>query len=140
MSADQHYLILSTALSRVYGAFSQMRLCGRQSLSGIECRVNGVFFLMPWAVSMERLIKIYRPQVEPQAQFYSGHCHYHVMNTQLILDNQENIVFLQAGFFGSMNDAGNCILMGELDLELLMICQEGQFSLRTTAMGILSLF
>ena len=31
--------------------------------------------------------EIYRPQVEPQAQFYSGHRHYHVMNTHLIFYN-----------------------------------------------------
>ena len=55
--------------------------------------------------------EIYRPQVEPQAQFYSGHRHYHVMNTQLIVDNQGNIVFLQAGFLSSMNVAGNFILI-----------------------------
>ena len=58
--------------------------------------------------------EIYRPQVEPQAQFYSGHRHYHVMNTQLIVDNQGNIVFLQAGFLGSMIDAGNFILMDRI--------------------------
>ena len=31
--------------------------------------------------------EIYRPQVEPQRDFYSGHRHYHVMNTQIIVDN-----------------------------------------------------
>ena len=50
---------------------------------------------------------IYRPQVEPQRDFFSGHHHYHIMNTQLIVDNLGNIVFLQAGFLGSLNDAGN---------------------------------
>ena len=114
MSADQQYLILFTALSRLYSAFSQMRLRGRQSLSEIECRVNGVFFLMPWGCIDGTPHEIYRPQVEPQAQFYSGHRHYHVMNTQLIVDNQGNIVFLQAGFLGSMNDAGNFILMDRI--------------------------
>ena len=34
-----------------------------------------------------------------------------LLNTQLIIDNQGNIFFLQAGFLGSMNDAGNFILM-----------------------------
>ena len=205
MSADQQYLILFTALSRLYSAFSQMRLRGRQSLSEIECRVNGVFFLMPWGCIDGTPHEIYRSQVEPQAQFYSGHRHYHVVNTQLIVDNQGNIVFLQAGFLGSINDAGNFILMdrigpgtaydmlacskrsdsgercevkiamksrGGLGREVLShlppppslafifsrsfflhtaphylnawnrltICQEGQFSLRTRAMGILSLF
>lgn len=55
--------------------------------------------------------EIYRPESEPQGHFYSGHRHYHLMNTQLVVDNQGNIVFLQAGFLGAMNDAGNYILM-----------------------------
>ena len=33
------------------------------------------------------------------------------MNTQLIVDNLGNIVFLQAGFLGAMNDAGNFNVM-----------------------------
>ena len=110
-----------------------MRLRGR----GAEWnRMQGEWRFFPDAVGCidGTPHEIYRPQVEPQAQLYSGHRHYHVMNTQLIVVNQGNIVFLQAGFLGSMNDAGN------LDLELLTICQEGQFSLRTRAMGILSLF
>ena len=51
--------------------------------------------------------KIYSPEAEPQAEFYSGHRHYHPMNTQLIVDNLGNIVFLQVGFLGALNDAGN---------------------------------
>jgi hypothetical protein len=33
------------------------------------------------------------------------------MNTQLIVDNLGNIVFLQAGFLGAQNDATNFIFM-----------------------------
>ena len=69
---------------------------------------------MPWGCIDGTPHEIYRPQVEPQAQFYSGHRHYHVVNTQLIVDNQGNIVFLQAGFLGSINDAGNFILMDRI--------------------------
>lgn len=58
--------------------------------------------------------EIYRPQVEPQRDFFSGHRHYHIMNTQLIVDNVGNIVFLQAGFLGSLNDAGNFNLMDRM--------------------------
>ena len=36
------------------------------------------------------------------------------MNTQLIVDNLGNIVFLQAGFLGCMNDAGNFHLMEQI--------------------------
>ena len=37
------------------------------------------------------------------------------MNSQLIVDNLGNIVFLQAGFLGSMNDAGNFNLMERIE-------------------------
>ncbi len=57
--------------------------------------------------------EIYRPETEPQENFYSGHRHYHLMNTQLIVDNIGNIVFLQAGFLGAMNDAGELQHDGE---------------------------
>lgn len=55
--------------------------------------------------------EIYRPKVEPQSQFYSGHGNYYLMNTQLVVDIHGNIVFLQAGSLGAMNDAVNFILM-----------------------------
>ena len=55
--------------------------------------------------------EIYWPEVEPQSEFYRGHRHYHLMNTQLIVDLHENIVFLQAEFLGSMNGVGNFHLM-----------------------------
>lgn len=55
--------------------------------------------------------QIYRPEVEPQWKFYSGHCHYHLMNKQLIVDSLGNIVSLQASFLGCMNDADNFRLM-----------------------------
>lgn len=52
--------------------------------------------------------EIYRPQVENQREYFSGHRRYYLMNTQLIVDNLGNIVFLQAG---SLNDEGNFMLM-----------------------------
>ena len=55
--------------------------------------------------------EVYRPLTEPQREFFGGHRHYHLMNTLLIVDNLGNIVFLQAGFLGSMNDAGNFNMM-----------------------------
>ena len=58
---------------------------------------------------------IYRPLVEPQREFYSGHRHYHLMNTQIIVDNLGNIVFLQAGFLGGQNDAANFLLMERIE-------------------------
>lgn len=43
--------------------------------------------------------EIYRPLTEPQRLYYSGHRHYHCMNTQLIMDNQGHLRFVQAGFW-----------------------------------------
>ena len=58
--------------------------------------------------------EVYRPLTEPQREFFSGHRHYHLMNTQSIVDNLGNTVFLQAGFLGCMNDAGNFHLMEQI--------------------------
>jgi len=49
--------------------------------------------------------QIYQPLSEAQRPFYSGHRHYHCMNTQLVIDNEGNIRFVQAGFLGSTHDA-----------------------------------
>lgn len=55
--------------------------------------------------------EIYRPLTEPQRPFYSGHRHYHCFNTQLIIDNNGHLRFVQAGFFGSTHDATSYRLM-----------------------------
>lgn len=55
--------------------------------------------------------EIYRPITEPQRAFYSGHRHYHCMHTQLVVDNLGHLRFVQAGFPGSINDAGSFGLM-----------------------------
>ena len=52
-----------------------------------------------------------RPLTEPQRPFYSGYRHYHCMNTQLVIDNEGRIRFLQAGFLGSTHDAISFQLM-----------------------------
>lgn len=87
-----------------------MRLRGRQSLSGIECSMNDVIFLMPWAVSMERLMKFIASRLSFKLNFIAATAII-MWWIPMIVDNQGNIVFLQAGFLGSMNDAGNFILM-----------------------------
>ena len=58
--------------------------------------------------------EVNRPLTEPQREIFSGHRHYHLMNTQLIVDSLGNILFLQAGFLGCMNDAGNFHLMEQI--------------------------
>ncbi|XP_020602223.1 uncharacterized protein LOC110041281, partial [Orbicella faveolata] len=55
--------------------------------------------------------EIYRPLIEPQRPFYSGYRHYHCMNTQLVMDNEGHIRFVQAGFLGSTHDAVSFRLM-----------------------------
>lgn len=49
-----------------------------------------------------------------QQLFYSGHCRYHNFSTQIIMDNQGNIVFIQSGFLGHNNDSGQFQLMANI--------------------------
>ena len=77
--------------------------------------------------------EIYWPEVEPQWEFYSGHRHYHLMNTQLIVDLHENIVFLQAGFLGSMNGVGNFHLMERIGLGQITTCHMLQYCFQKKA-------
>ena len=51
------------------------------------------------------------PSNEPQREFYSGHRHFHLLNTQMICDNAGRIRFLQAGFLGSTHDSQTFRLM-----------------------------
>ena len=51
------------------------------------------------------------PSTEPQREFYSGHRHFHLLNTQLICDNEGHIRFLQTGFLGRMHDSQTFRLM-----------------------------
>ena len=55
--------------------------------------------------------EIFVPSTEPQRHFYSGHRHFHFLNTQMICDNNGHIRFLQAGFLGSTHDAQSFRLM-----------------------------
>ena len=55
--------------------------------------------------------RIQRPQTEPQQSFYSGHTRRHNFSTQIVMENQGNIVFIQSGFLGHNNDSGQLQLM-----------------------------
>ena len=55
--------------------------------------------------------RIQRPQIEPQQNFYSEHTRYHNFSTQIIMDNQRNIVFIQSGFLGHNNDSAQLHLI-----------------------------
>ena len=39
--------------------------------------------------------EIYRPQVEPQETYYSGHRNYHAIHTQIIVDTQRIIRYIR---------------------------------------------
>ena len=54
------------------------------------------------------------PSNEPQREFYSGHRHFHLLNTQMICDNAGRIPFLQAGFLGSTHDSQTFRLMAPI--------------------------
>jgi len=58
--------------------------------------------------------RIYRPLTEPQRLYYSGHRHYHCMHTQIIIDNEGHIRFLQSGFLGRTHDSQSFRLMGPI--------------------------
>ena len=49
--------------------------------------------------------QINRPDNEPQHEFYNGHSRVHCMSTQIIVDVNGNIVYVQSGFWGHTNDA-----------------------------------
>ena len=51
------------------------------------------------------------PSTEHQRKFFSGHRHFHLLNTQLICNNRGHVRFLQTGGFRSMHDAHTCRLM-----------------------------
>ena len=55
--------------------------------------------------------RIQRPQTEPQQSFYCGHTRCHNFSTQIVMNNQGNIVFIQSGFIGHNNDSGQLQLM-----------------------------
>lgn len=62
--------------------------------------------------------EIYRPIVEPQEQYYSGHRQYHAIHTQIIVDNAGTIRFIQSGFLGHLNDAQQFAMMDQLGTDL----------------------
>ena len=58
--------------------------------------------------------EIYIPAVEPQRLFYSGHCCFHNFSTQIIIDVDGNICYIQSGFLGHNNDAGQLLMMPDI--------------------------
>lgn len=44
-------------------------------------------------------VEIYRPQVEPQELYFSGHRYYLTMHTQVIVDNEVTFVTVKGNFY-----------------------------------------
>jgi len=55
--------------------------------------------------------EIFIPSTEPQRNVYSGHRHLHLLNIQMICDNNGHILFLQTGFLGNTHDSQSFRLM-----------------------------
>ena len=58
--------------------------------------------------------EIYRPQIEPQELYFSGHRHFHVIHTQVVIDNAGYICYVEARFFGHQNDAKQFTMMQQI--------------------------
>ena len=62
--------------------------------------------------------EIYRPLTEPQEQFYSGNRAYHCLHTQVVVDANGVIRYIESGFMGHLNDAQTFSLMRQIGAEL----------------------
>ncbi|CAG2246549.1 unnamed protein product [Mytilus edulis] len=60
-------------------------------------------------------VEIYRPQIEPQELYYSGHRHYNAIHTQVIVDNEGSICYVESGFLGHQNDAQQYRMMRQIE-------------------------
>ena len=57
--------------------------------------------ILPICLDSAQLLHIYHPQIEPQEQYFTGHRHFHVIHTQLVIDNAGYIYNAEAGFRSS---------------------------------------
>lgn len=62
--------------------------------------------------------EIYRPMIEPQQHYYSGHRHYHAIHSQVVIDNTGEIRHIECGFLGHQNDAQQFRLMRQIGQDL----------------------
>ena len=60
--------------------------------------------------------RIYRPEVEPQELYYSGHRHFHCIHTQV--DVHGTIRYTESVYQGHLNDAQQYALMQEIGMGL----------------------
>ena len=57
---------------------------------------------------------IYHPQIEPQEQYFTGHRHFHVIHTQLVIDNAVYIYYAEARILGHQNNAKYFAMMQQI--------------------------
>jgi hypothetical protein len=67
---------------------------GRRSLafSPFLSRIH----ILPICLDRAQVLHIYHPQIEPQELYFTGHRHFHVIHTQLVIDNAGYIYSVEA--------------------------------------------
>ena len=63
--------------------------------------------------------RIYRPRVEPQKLYYSGHRHFHCLYTQVVCDAYVTIRYIESAYADHLNDAQQIGLMQKLGTDLI---------------------
>jgi hypothetical protein len=58
--------------------------------------------------------EINRPHIEPQELYFSGHRHFHVIQTQVVVDYTGKICHIQSSFHRHQNDAQHFRLMSQI--------------------------
>ena len=59
------------------------------------------------------------PEVESQVLYYSGHRHFHCLNTHVGCDAYDTIRYIESGYAGHLNDAQQFGLMQQLGTDLI---------------------
>jgi len=59
------------------------------------------------------------PEVESQVLYYSGHRHFHCLNTHVGCDAYGTIRYIESGYAGHLNDAQQFGLMQQLGTDLI---------------------
>ena len=85
--------------------------------SSIRLNVHGrILTAVPSAVGVidGTSHRIYRPEVEPQELYYSGHRQFHCIHTQVVVDVHLTIRYIESEYQGHLNDAQQYALMQEM--------------------------
>ncbi|KAL4232432.1 hypothetical protein ACF0H5_007125 [Mactra antiquata] len=82
--------------------------------------LKGIWDKLPMAVGAidGTSHRIYRPEVESQYLYYSGHRRYHCIHTQVITDANGIIRYVESGYCGHLNDAQQYGLMHRIGIDI----------------------